>query len=303
MLTQGPLPNHRKPRTNTAHSLRRTLPRPGMLSPMNRPAPPLTPKRWLEGALQGAPVDLCQQRIAPIAEGSGRPMYELLLRPSNGSEALDPETVVDWVERTGQAAALDHLVVRAAARYLGTNPGHTRFTINLTAGGVATAGHADALLAVLAEYAVPAARIIWEVGEARPLPATPEVLANLATWRDAGAGLALDDFGVCCANLHLAARFEFALLKLDRRFTREIFSAAAATRKRISVGLSSMAQAIGARLVFEGLETAADLNLARGLVDGPTWGQGYCIHRPEHITPPSNHRHDVPAILMGHPYD
>jgi EAL domain-containing protein (putative c-di-GMP-specific phosphodiesterase class I) len=292
MLTPTEPVENGKPPANPVRFLRRPPSPTGKLASMDRPVSPLTPTRWLDAALRGAPVDLAQQLIAPVAPfvaDPRPPMYELLLRPGNTAEALDPEAVVDLAERTGRGPALDLLVVRAAARFIAATPSTTRFTINLTATGVATPGHAHALLQVLAEHDVPASRVVWEIGEARPLAATASVLANLSAWRAAGVELALDDFGIRCANLHLAARFEFALLKLDRGLTREVFDAPSRTCRRMIAGLSHMARAIGAELVFEGVETDSDLEIACELAEGRSWGQGFGLHRPERVTPQRSH--------------
>jgi EAL domain-containing protein (putative c-di-GMP-specific phosphodiesterase class I) len=102
-------------------------------------------------------------------------------------------------------------------------------------------------------------------------------VANIVqTYQAMGFGTALDDFGAGHAGLSLLARFQPDIIKLDMELIRGIETSL--PRRVIVGGIASMCQALGIKLVAEGVETEAELRSLRDL--GIRYIQGFLLARP-----------------------
>ncbi len=122
----------------------------------------------------------------------------------------------------------------------------------------------------------PAERIVIELTE----QACPEPLASLKSSlriiREAGAQLALDDFGQGNANLNLWIALQPDYVKIDRTVVEGV--AKSAFRLEVLRYLQGLASAGDATLIAEGLETVEDLMVCRDI--GIACAQGYILGRP-----------------------
>jgi diguanylate cyclase (GGDEF)-like protein/PAS domain S-box-containing protein len=91
-----------------------------------------------------------------------------------------------------------------------------------------------------------------------------------------GVGLVLDDFGTGFSSLGYLRRFPFDLLKIDRSFVERIGSDAADAA--IVEAVTQIAEALGLKVVAEGVETSDQLAAVRDL--GCHFAQGYLFARP-----------------------
>ena len=88
--------------------------------------------------------------------------------------------------------------------------------------------------------------------------------------------MALDDTGTGFASLSLLLEVAPELIKLDRAMTRDIDSDP--VRRALARALVAFGKEVGAEVVAEGIETAAELDV---LVDlGIGYGQGFHLARP-----------------------
>jgi EAL domain-containing protein (putative c-di-GMP-specific phosphodiesterase class I) len=102
------------------------------------------------------------------------------------------------------------------------------------------------------------------------------VASGLLALRGRGFGLAIDDYGEGFSNLQLVLDLEPGYLKLSRLFTRGLDTD---ERRRTIVELTArMASRLGMTTILEGVESAAEADLARAL--GVDCAQGYHIARP-----------------------
>jgi EAL domain-containing protein (putative c-di-GMP-specific phosphodiesterase class I)/DNA-binding response OmpR family regulator len=119
-------------------------------------------------------------------------------------------------------------------------------------------------------------RIVVEITEQAEVEDYDELNGVLRSLREAGVRIAVDDAGAGYASLRHILRLEPDMIKLDKSLVRGIHGDRA--RRALASALISFAAEIGATIVAEGIETAAELASLRHL--GVTYGQGYHLARP-----------------------
>ncbi|GAA1581241.1 EAL domain-containing protein [Actinoplanes couchii] len=118
-------------------------------------------------------------------------------------------------------------------------------------------------------------RVVTEFTE-RALPTVPAALLDIAELSHRlGNAIALDDVGADPMSLAFLPLVDPDVIKLDMHLLRH--PSAVATAEICGV-VSSTARRTGARIIAEGIETAADVVTARSL--GAHWGQGWHFGRP-----------------------
>ncbi|MCB0933963.1 MAG: EAL domain-containing protein [Mycobacterium sp.] len=99
----------------------------------------------------------------------------------------------------------------------------------------------------------------------------PNVKAELLKYRDAGIQLAIDDFGTGYSALLYLKKFDIDYLKIDRSFTKNADSDA--TDLALCEAIVAMAHKLGIKVIAEGIETAEQHAVLKGI--GCDYGQGY----------------------------
>ncbi len=108
--------------------------------------------------------------------------------------------------------------------------------------------------------------------------ADPAHVASIVTaYREMGFGTALDDFGAGHSGLALLARFQPDAVKLDRELIENID--ASLPRRLIVEAVVRMCEALGVRVVAEGVERAEEARTLQSL--GVHYMQGYLFARPQ----------------------
>src|SRR5262249_7083128 len=98
----------------------------------------------------------------------------------------------------------------------------------------------------------------------------------LKTLRQTGVRLSVDDAGAGYASLQHVLRLRPDLIKLDISLVRDIDTDR--VKAALAGCLTNFAAQIGASLIAEGIETAAEM--ARLTAVGVSYGQGYPLARP-----------------------
>ncbi len=233
--------------------------------------------RDLEGAIDGDQLSVVFQPIATTAlQVMG---YEALLRwhhPELGEIA--PSQFIPIAESNGLIGRIGQWMADRALAAAAGWPPETALSLNLSPLQFRDPTLADDLLARAARHGVAAARLEFEVTESATLldHHREAVLTTLRQLQDAGARVAMDDFGTGHASLSNLKDFRFDTLKIDRSFVAVMLvdpSSASIIRATIGLGRS-----LGAVIVAEGVEHERQLDQLRA------WGcdqvQGYLIGRP-----------------------
>lgn len=245
----------------------------------------------LAAALEGGPgLALAFQ---PIRRASDLALqgFEALVRfedPVLG--ASEPDEFLPVATEYGMMDALGrrvlHDAVAAAAAWRRDGLPAVRVAVNVAPGQLRQPGFVGELRAMAEAAALPAEALVIEVTEAGALPGGG--LAALAALREAGFGVAIDDFGAGHSSLARLRDLPASSLKFDRAFTERLPGAEA--DRALLAGLVRLADALGLDTVAEGVETPAQLAALREA--GVDACQGWLLGRPM----PAR---DVPGFLAG----
>lgn len=162
-----------------------------------------------------------------------------------------------------------------------------RLAINVVAADFASGTFADHVLDSLATHGVATKRFALEVTEGVFLDsADGQVSAGLRTLHDAGLEIAFDDFGTGFASLTHLKSESIDRLKIDRSFVDGLGRNRADAS--IVAAIVQLGRNLGKAITAEGVETAEQIDLLRGM--GCDEFQGYALARPMPAA-------DVPAFV------
>jgi diguanylate cyclase (GGDEF)-like protein/PAS domain S-box-containing protein len=232
----------------------------------------------LADALPNGELVLHYQPIVDLS--SGAPIgYEALIRwqhPTRGlllpadflSVVLDGDLdgpVTHWVLETACAD------IAAVSRDTGSRP---FVSVNLSPKQLGRSELADEVSSALAAAGLPARQLWLEITEEHLVDGRHRpMLDRLHTL---GCRIALDDFGTGYSGLSYLQQLPVNVLKIDRDFIARVGT------DRISSGITAamadLADVLGIRVVAEGVETAEQAELLRGM--GVPLAQGYFFSRP-----------------------
>lgn len=231
----------------------------------------------LRDALQSGSLEVRYQPIYDIAAGRVG-SYEALVRwqlPGRG--AVSPAEFIRLAEETSLIVPVGEYVldrvleVLVALRDAGTEP-LPSIAVNLSARQLVEPGMAQQVVDRVQRAALPAGALKLEVTESRMLDYAP-VAAVMAHCRAQGLPFALDDFGTGYSNLTHLHALDFEFIKVDQAFARHMFDSPRAMA--MVEAIVAMAHALGAQVICEGVETAAQLDRLRAM--GVEHAQGYLV--------------------------
>ncbi|MCU1593240.1 MAG: Phytochrome-like protein cph2 [Frankiales bacterium] len=232
-------------------------------------------------------VELLHQRAVrcvyqPVVDLEDRHVvaYEALMRGPAGSPMESPVALLNAARTQTELATLDRLAHTVALREMTSHPGaagHALF-LNIEPRGIGQqlpeslerpwqAGRDAAIDSGL--------QVVIELTERALLDDPGLMLWSVGEMRDLGARIALDDVGALPESLAFLPVVRPDVVKLDLRLVREHGSLEIA---RITHAVRAYAEASGAAVVAEGVETERDHEVALSL--GATLGQGWLYGRP-----------------------
>jgi diguanylate cyclase (GGDEF)-like protein len=239
--------------------------------------------------------DLARDLAAALAAGRiavhFQPIVELCSGDVVGVEALarwthpelgavPPLEFITVAEQHGLIGALGEHVLRAACAQLTAlrrqSGRQLRLGVNVSGLELCDPGYPGRVAVVLEETGWPAEELVLEVTESL-LEADSEVaVATLHALRALGIRIALDDFGTGYSSFSRLDTLPVDVLKVDSSFTATITSSV--RRAQMLRSIVGLAGALGLDVVAEGIETAEQDDLLRGV--GCTFGQGWLHGRP-----------------------
>jgi EAL domain-containing protein (putative c-di-GMP-specific phosphodiesterase class I) len=234
-------------------------------------------------------TDGVQIVFQPIVDlTSGRAVgYEALSR-FGVEPPLSPDVAYAMAARVGLGVDLELRAAAGALERLPELPDDLYVSINLSATALASPATTQLLAGA------PLHRIVVELTE-HESEIGDDALAALTALRARGMRLAMDDLGSGYSGLARVLRLAPDVIKLDRSLISGVVTDPA--RQALAVAAAGFARSIGARLVAEGIESAAECTAMREL--GATDGQGYYLGRPHRrpwsVVPPGT------AILAAAP--
>ena len=196
-----------------------------------------------------------------------------------GQVRVSPAHFSPAAERTGQIVALGALILQQAAQQLRAwrqrGLAVLPVAVNVSPLQFEDAGFADWLLALMRAHGVAPELLEVEITETAAMTHMDRVLPQLAQLREAGVGVAFDDFGTGQSSLTLLRRLPITTLKLDRSMIDPLPEPSAGAVVRAACVL---AQSLGLAIVAEGVETEMQALEVERL--GCTHLQGWLLSRP-----------------------
>jgi diguanylate cyclase (GGDEF)-like protein len=208
---------------------------------------------------------------------------EALLRwdhPERGP--ITPSEFIPVAEDSGLIVELGEHVLRTACRdvahwlSLGLAPDLT-LSVNVSARQMELTGMPGVVGAVLREAGLPPSALALEITEGLLLEDTPALTETLQSLRRLGVRLLLDDFGTGYSSLAYLRRHPIDAIKIDRAFVADLGEDGQGDGA-IVAAIVGMAQALGMRVVPEGVETQGQLERLTAL--GCEFAQGFHLSRP-----------------------
>lgn len=204
---------------------------------------------------------------------------EALLRwQRQNGEWVQPPLTVATVERGGLRHAFNRWLFQTAAATLAQlrDAGvAVDLSINITANDLLDPEIPDLLAQALSLWRLPAARLCLEITETVAVEESQGVTDVLLRLRGQGIRLAIDDFGTGYAGMSYLQHLPVHEVKIDRRFVDPI--ADSPRDREIIRSITGLARTLGLRIVAEGVETQAVMDLLGEL--GCSAAQGYLHSR------------------------
>jgi EAL domain-containing protein (putative c-di-GMP-specific phosphodiesterase class I) len=222
----------------------------------------------VQAVLNGRTMNMRFQPIIDLKTGRLTGCEALARFP--GSSPRPPDVWFADAHQVGLGAELQLAAIELALQRLPDIPPDVYLAVNV---GHDIMGNPE-LLALLG--AVDARRVVVELTEHLQVQDYPSLIHAIGRIRDGGTRLAIDDTGAGFAGFAHILKLAPDLIKLDRVLTTGIDTDPA--RRALGGALVSFASATSAKIIAEGIETAAELDTIREL--GIEYGQGHLLGRP-----------------------
>jgi diguanylate cyclase (GGDEF)-like protein/PAS domain S-box-containing protein len=193
---------------------------------------------------------------------------------------IQPGEFIPLAEDTGLIIPLGQIVLRQVCKDIkaweaqGLPP--VKISLNLSAREFRQEDLSATICKVLEETAVEGHRITFELTESMVMHDVENTLDTLRELKRLGATVSLDDFGTGYSSLSYLKRFPIDTLKIDRSFVRDIHQDG--DDAAIAHAVIAMAHKLGIKVIAEGVECAAQLDLLREFDCDLL--QGYYFSRP-----------------------
>ena len=193
---------------------------------------------------------------------------------------VSPDRFIPVAEETGIIHALGSHILRESCRQAlnwqeGEHP--VQVAVNVSAVQFARADFVKSVVDILRETGLRSSLLELEITESAFIRDREDGIRKMEQLKHLGVRISIDDFGTGYSSLSYLQHMPLDSLKIDRSFTAKLGSSP--TALSMVRAIIAMARALGLRIVTEGVENAAQVELLRVL--GTDDVQGYYYGRPE----------------------
>lgn len=192
---------------------------------------------------------------------------------------VPPDEFISLAEDEGLIVPLQRWVLRRATRdaaALRAAGFDVMTSVNVSVRHLQAGCLAPDVASALAEAGLPPQKLILEVTESVMLDAEDRLESDLATLKEMGCVLSVDDFGRGYSSLAYLARLPVQILKMDREFVADIERDERGAT--LVAGVLDLGSRLGMDVVAEGVETVGQLRMLRER--GCRFMQGWLFGRP-----------------------
>ena len=239
--------------------------------------------RDLERAIGSGELFPVYQPKLSLASGGGTKVMaaETLLRWTSGTRgAVSPGRFIPLAEANGLIVPIGDFVLQAACAqmrdWLDRHGWSPRLAVNLSAQQFSLPDLKDRLARVLSHYRLSPSMLEVEITETAVMRDVASTAETLAALRRLGVHVSIDDFGSGYSSLLYLHKFAVDAIKIDRSFVESI--GVDQQGEAICDAVLRLGQALGTRVIAEGVETEAQLDFLRRRRCDEV--QGYLIGKP-----------------------
>jgi diguanylate cyclase (GGDEF)-like protein len=235
----------------------------------------------LRTAIEQGQFLLHYQPQVDLQSGEVRAVEALLRWPHPTRGLVPPLDFLPLAEEAGLMPSLTFWVLgRALEQCAAWHAAGARLSVsvNVSATNLLDPGFIDQIRDLLAFHELPPSALILEITETTVLSDFERCRLVISRLRDLGLDVSIDDFGAGFTSLAYLGSLSVRELKLDRTFISQLTAEQEGTDVALVRATIALGHALGLRVVAEGIEDAATLDLlARA---GCDLAQGYFISKP-----------------------
>lgn len=236
----------------------------------------------LEKILSGRALQPIFQPILDLQNGTVKG-YEALIRGPSDSPLHSPIQLFKTAVACSQLEALEMLCRQMSIESFAAAQTDTQLFLNVNPLLLLTADHPSGLTKQMLKQAkVDPSRVVIEISEQYQVAEAELLVKAVQHYRQLGFLIAIDDLGSGFSGLKLWSELQPDIVKIDRYFISELDKDP--TKRTFVRNIVSLAKAIGAVVVAEGIETPEELRFCREL--GADLAQGYLLGRPQALSKP-----------------
>ncbi|MCC5814840.1 MAG: EAL domain-containing protein [Leptospira sp.] len=178
---------------------------------------------------------------------------------------------------------IDRIIREKAFRYLKDSLIKTKLFFNIMPHFLSRVHKSDLkaerfhVIQLIEKYGIDKKDIVLEITEDEFEGSIENLIQMVNVFREYGLTIAIDDLGVGFSNLERIGYLHPDIIKVDIKIMRESLNKN--SFKQVLTAVSEMSQKLGSHLLFEGIETEEELNLALSM--GGSLLQGYYFARPD----------------------
>lgn len=232
----------------------------------------------LRAAIEGDNLRLAYQPQVDLATGRVVGVEALARWPHAERGFISPPDFIDIAERTGLIKPLTMWATETAVSQAAAwreQDLDISVAINLSNAAVIDKDASWDIVRIIESHDVPPSSVIMEITESQLLD-EHDGGGFLSIFNSAGIQLSVDDFGTGYSSLANLKTLQVNELKIDRAFVQHIHQDR--VDQALCAAMVTMARELGLRVVAEGVENAAALDILREL--GCDVGQGYFFEHP-----------------------
>ena len=240
-------------------------------------------ERALREAIEEGRLRALYQPIVSIVDGSINGVEAMLRYENDDGELVAPSEFLAVAEESGLVETMSDWILRDACHQAAKwrhNHGLARrapiVAVNIAAVQASREDFPDTVSAALADAGLPATSLRLEVTEGALMETGSRSVANLEAVRSAGVRVGIDDFGTGYSSLARLKHLPVDFLKIDRSFVEGL----GRDRDDLAIveTIMGLAEALGLRVVAEGVESTEQLTVLQSL--HCHYAQGFYFAKP-----------------------